>query len=86
MRWRKTLRLRRCFSPYNRVNGPAQRQKRRRPVRAAINKTSSVREWASDLFKLDQGAEEILGMQKQDRLAMGADLRLATAENASPRR
>lgn len=78
--WRQTSRLRRS-PPYNRGSGPAQRQKRRSPDRAAINKTSSRRECASDLLEFDQGAEEVLRMQKQDRLAMRADLWIATAEN-----
>ena len=36
----------------------------------------------SCLLDLDQGAAEILGVQEQHRLAVGADLRLAVAEHA----
>src|SRR5579863_10216148 len=34
------------------------------------------------LLQLDQGPAEVLRMQEQDRLAVGADFRLAVAENA----
>ena len=37
---------------------------------------------ASRLFELDQRAAEILRVQEQHRLAVGADLRLAVAEHA----
>ncbi len=37
---------------------------------------------SSDLLEFDQGAGEILGMQEQHRLAMGADLGFAVAEHA----
>src|SRR5689334_680994 len=37
---------------------------------------------SSCLFQLDQRAEEVLGVQEQHRLAMGADLRLAIAQHA----
>ncbi|MNL48353.1 hypothetical protein D3C87_1712050 [compost metagenome] len=40
------------------------------------------RDQLSHLFKFDQGALKIFGMQKEHRLAMGTDLRLAVAENA----
>ena len=36
----------------------------------------------SRLFNLDQRAAKILRVQEQDRLAVGADLRLAVAEHA----
>src|SRR5262245_42288080 len=40
----------------------------------------------SCLFQLQQRAGEILGMQEQDRLAMGPDLGLAVSQDASASR
>src|SRR5689334_7891071 len=39
---------------------------------------------ALHLLELDQGAEEILGMEEQDRLAMGAEARLAIPQDPRP--
>src|SRR5437763_1631858 len=41
-----------------------------------------VQDMGSGLLELDQRAAEILRVQEQDRLAVGADLRFAVAEDA----
>src|SRR6266702_1922236 len=55
-----------------------------RACRCAASRNDEPRV-ASRLFQLDQGAAEILGVEEQHRLAVGADFRLTVAEQAGAR-
>jgi len=63
----------------------------RAPQGSTVNKTNHqittyaaapVNQVMSGLLQLDKGAAEVLGVEEQNRLAMGANTRLSVAENA----
>ena len=73
-----------CFAPG--FACPRAERRRARPTRRRNRSRCSVpiRMAASRLLQLDQRAEEILGMEEDDRLAVRADLRLGRRGRARP--
>ena len=69
-------------SPRPARHAPRQHREQHDPPDQEVDRDRRRAQRASGLLELDQRAAEVLGVQEQHRLVVGADLRLAVAEHA----